>query len=146
MGASSSALIDELHTSAQLSDDFAADRKLRALRQVQELGKDPEIALQIAENGGMLPLLGCFNSAHPLVRLEAAKALAVLARQPSNQLEMGQDDILPQYHPSLLSASLEFREHAIALLAQLASQPVNRLKIAHEGLLAPIMDSIAAPN
>ena len=146
MGASASALIDELHTSAQLSDDFAADRKLHALRQVQELGKDPDIALQIVENGGMLPLLGCYNSAHPLVRLEAAKALAVLARQPSNQLEMGQDDILPQYHPSLLSASLEFREHAIALLAQLASQPVNRLKIAHEGLLTPIIDSVAAPN
>jgi hypothetical protein len=122
MGASASALIDELHTSAQLSDDFAADRKLHALRQVQELGKDPEIALQIVENGGMLPLLGCYNSAHPLVRLEAAKALAVLARQPSNQLEMGQDDILPQYHPSLLSASLEFREHAIALLAQFFQQ------------------------
>jgi hypothetical protein len=32
MGASASALIDELHTSAQLSDDFAADRKLHALR------------------------------------------------------------------------------------------------------------------
>ena len=36
-------------------------------------------------------------------RLTAAlnDALATLARQPSNQLEMGQDDVLPQYHPAL---------------------------------------------
>ena len=52
---------------------------------------------------------------------EAAKALAVLSRQPSNQLEMGQDDVLPQYHPALLTASLDFCEQAMGLLAQLAT-------------------------
>lgn len=146
MGANSSSLIDDLHTSAQLADEVAADRKLRALREVQEVGTDPEIAQQIVEHGGMQPLLICYNSAHPQVRVEAAKALAVLARQPSNQLEMGQDDTLPQYHPALLTASLEFREHAMELLAQLATQEVNKLKLAHEGLVSPIMAAVTAPN
>ena len=146
MGANSSTLIDDLHTSAQLPDEDAAQRKIDALREVQVVGRDADIALQIVEHGGMQPLLRCYNATHPYVRIEAAKALAVLARQPSNQIEMGQDDVLPQYHPALLTASLEFREHAMALLAQLATPEVNKLKIAHEGLVSPIITSVTAPN
>ena len=144
MGANTSTLIDDLHTSAQLSDEQAVDRKLHALRQVQELGADPEVAVQIVEHGGMQPLLRCYNAGHPHVRTAAAKALAVLARQPSNQIEMGQDDVLPQYHPALLTASLEFREHAMALLAALATPDINKMKMAHEGLLTPIMNAVTA--
>ena len=146
MGAGASSLIDDLHTSAQMADEVAADRKLAALRSVQELGKDPLTAVQIIEQGGVQPLLQCYNATHPLVRMEAAKALAILAQQPSNQLEMGQDDLLPRYHPALLTASLEFCEHAMALMAELAKPEVNRMKLAHEGLLGPIAAGITAPR
>ena len=37
MGASASTLIDDLHTSAQMADELAADRKVKALKSVQEL-------------------------------------------------------------------------------------------------------------
>ena len=146
MGANSSTLIDDLHTSAQLPDEDAVDRKLKALREVQEVGRDPEVAVQIVEQGGMQPLLRCYNASHPHVRIEAAKALAILAQQPSNQIEMGHDEVLPQYHPALLTASLEFREHAMTLLAQLATPEVNKLRLAHEGLVSPIIAAITAPN
>ena len=146
MGAGTSSLIDDLHTSAQMADELAADRKLTALHSVQELGKDPETAVQIIEQGGIQPLLQCYNATHPIVRIEAAKALAVLAQQPSNQLEMGQDDLLPRYHPALLTASLEFCEHAMAMMAELAKPEVNRMKIAHEGLLGPIVQGVTAPR
>ena len=146
MGANSSTLIDELHTAAQLSDEDAVERKIDALRQVQAVAADPEIAVQIVEHGGMQPLLRCYNAAHPVVRLEAARALSVLATQPSNQLEMGQDDVLPQYHPALLTADLPFREQAMGLLAKLATPEVNKLKLAHEGLLSPMMASLATES
>ena len=71
MGQGSSTLIDELHTAAALADEDAVERKLAALRQVQEVGKDAELAVQIVEHGGMQPLLRCYNAAHPLVRIEA---------------------------------------------------------------------------
>ena len=146
MGASASTLIDDLHTSAQMADELAADRKVKALKSVQELGKDPLTAVQIIEQGGIQPLLLCYNATHPVVRVEAAKALAILAQQPNNQLEMGMDDLLPHYHPALLTASHDFCEHAMALMAELAKPDVNRMKIAHEGLLGPIMQSITVPN
>lgn len=146
MGAATSTLIDDLHTSAQMPDDLSVNRKLEALTAVQDLGNDPITAVQIIEQGGIQPLLRCYNAAHPSVRIEAAKALAVLARQPTNQLEMGQDDILPQYHPALLTASVEFCDHAMSLLAELCTPEVNRLKIAHEGLLSPIIAAVTAPR
>ena len=59
----------------------AEARKLEALAAVQKLGEDPITAVQIIEQGGIQPLLRCYNAAHPLVRIEAAKALATLARQ-----------------------------------------------------------------
>ena len=96
MGAGTSSLIDDLHTSAQMPDELSVNRKLDALTQVQKLGDDPVTAMQIVEQGGMQPLLRCYNASHPMVRVEAAKALAILAHQPSNQLEMGRDDVLPQ--------------------------------------------------
>ena len=146
MGANSSTLIDDLHASVQVADEVATKRKLGALKAVQEYGQDPAIAVQIIEQGGMQPLLRCYNASHPHVRIEAAKALAVLAQQPSNQMEMGADEVLPQYHPALLTASLEFREHAMALLAALATPEVNRIKIAHEGLVAPVLEAMTAPR
>jgi hypothetical protein len=146
MGAATSSLIDELHSSALMPDESAAERKVKCLRSVQEHGKDPLTAVQIIEQGGILPLLHCYNATHPFVRFEAAKALAIVARQPDNQIEMGADEVLPRYHPALLTASLEFCEHAMALLSELASQPVNRMKLAHEGLLGPIVQHITSPR
>lgn len=146
MGAQTSTLIDDLHTSAQLPDEVSVNRKLEALKSVQQLGFDPITGVQIIEQGGIQPLLTCYNAAHPVVRVEAAKALAVLAKHPPNQLEMGTDDILPRYHPALLTASLEFCEQAMALLAELATPDVNRMKIAHEGLLGPIISAVTAPR
>lgn len=146
MGAGTSTLIDDLHTSAQMPDELSVERKLEALAAVTELGTDPITATQIIEQGGIQPLLQCYNAAHPSVRIAAAKALSILARQPQNQIEMGHDDTLPQYHPALLTASPEFCEHAMALLAELCTPEVNRLKIAHEGLLAPIIASVTSPR
>ena len=146
MGAAASSIIDDLHTSAQMPDEIAAERKVSCLKQVQELGRDAPTAVQIIEQGGIQPLLQCYNATHPLVRVEAAKALAVLAQQPENQVEMGVDEILPRYHPALLTASHEFCEHAMALLAALAMQEANRMKIVHEGLLSPIIHAITAPH
>ena len=37
MGNTTSSLIDDLHTSAQMADELAVDRKLEALAQVQQL-------------------------------------------------------------------------------------------------------------
>ena len=54
--------------------------------------------------------------------------------------------MLPRYHPALLTASLEFCEHAMALLSELVSQPVNRMKVAHEGLLGPIVQHVTSPQ
>ena len=146
MGASASQLIDELHTSSQLPDVSGAKRKIAALKTVQEVGVDAEIAIQVIEQGGMQPLIKCYNASHPLVRCEAAKALAVLSKQPSNQLEMGQDDVLPNYHPALLTGDPEFKEHAMAILANLSTPEVNKLKVAHEGLLGPVITETTAPS
>ena len=147
MGASASQLVDELHSSAQLPDEISVERKLKVLKTVQEMGAaDPEIAVQVVEQGGMQPLLRSYNASHPRVRTEAAKALAVLSRQPTNQLEMGQDDTLPHYHPALLTGDPEFKEHAMAIMAELATPEVNKLKLAHEGLLGPIIAETVSPS
>ena len=146
MGQGTSTLIDDLHTSAQMPDELSVKRKIDALKAVQHIAADPVSAVQIIEQGGIQPLLSCYNASHPTVRIEAAKTLALLATQPENQIEMGHDDILPRYHPALLTASYEFCEHAMALLAELASYEPNRMKIAHEGLLGPITNCVTAPR
>ena len=67
MGAAASSLIDDLHTSAQMPDEVSVNRKLEALAAVQHLGFDPITGVQIIEQGGIQPLLRCYNAAHPIV-------------------------------------------------------------------------------
>eukprot|EP00966_Prymnesium_polylepis_P107343 2485271-Prymnesium_polylepis.1 len=146
MGAQqSSALIDEVHTAARLPDEAIA-RKLSALKAARELGHDAVIAVQIVEQGGLQPLLRCYNAAHPKVRLAAAQALEVLAAVPSNQLEMGHDDVLPLLMPSLLTSSDDFKCHAMGLLSHLSTPTPNKLKLVNEGMLGPIVAEITSSN
>ena len=143
MGASHS-LIDEVHTASQLPDSGNVKRKLAALHTVQDLGRSPVASVQIIEQGGLQPLLACYNSQHPTVRVEAARALAALARQPINQCEMGHDDVLPLLLPSLMTGDEEFKEHAMDLLAELSTPAPNKTKLVHEGLLGPIIADLTA--
>ena len=53
MGAGTSALIDDLHSSAQMADELSVGRKVEALKQVQNLGTDPITGVQIIEQGGI---------------------------------------------------------------------------------------------
>ena len=73
------------------------------------------------------------------MRTEAAKALAILARQPKNRPEIAQDDCLPLLVPSLLTGDEAFKEHAMHVLAEIAEPEANKMRIVHEGLLGPIM-------
>ena len=144
MGAATSTLIDELHTSAQLPDESGLARKLHVLRKAQELAKTALISRQIVEQGGLQPLTRCVNSVNPVVRTEAAKALAILARQPKNRPEIAQDDCLPLLVPSLLTGDEAFKEHAMHVLAEIAEPEANKMRIVHEGLLGPIIGDVTA--
>ena len=74
MGQSASALIDELHTAAMLPDDIGLHRKLKALKTTKDVANKPTVAMEVVEQGGLQPLAKCYNSSHPLVRVEAARA------------------------------------------------------------------------
>ena len=140
MGNSASALIDELHTAAMLPDDTGLQRKLKALRTTRELAKQERVSLEVVEQGGLQPLAKCYNSSHPDVRVEAARTLASLAALPANQVEMGQNDVLPMLIPALLTGESEFKSHAMAVMACLAIPEENKLKLVHEGCLTAVID------
>jgi hypothetical protein len=142
MGATSSALIDELHTASTLPDAVA--RKVKVLRAVQEHARSAEVSIQLVEQNGLQPLTRCYNAPHPTVRIEAAKALAVVARQPANQLDMGLDDVLPHLVLPLLTGDAELKEHAMATLALISRPEQNKMKLVHEGLLGTIIEEISS--
>ena len=117
---------------------------MHVLRKAQELAKTALISRQIVEQGGLQPLTRCVNSVNPVVRTEAAKALAILARQPKNRPEIAQDDCLPLLVPSLLTGDEAFKEHAMHVLAEIAEPEANKMRIVHEGLLGPIIGDVTA--
>ena len=143
---SASALIDELHTASVLPDDTGLQRKLKALKTTKELANRPTVAVEVVEQVGLQPLAKCYNSSHPAVRVEAARALAALAVQSANQVEMGHPDVLPLLMPALLTGENEFKEHAMAVMAQLAIPEENKLKLVHEGCLTAVIEECTSSS
>ena len=125
MGVASSALIDELHTASTMADAVALRRKLAVLRAVQAHAATPSVSVQLVEQNGLQPLTRCYGSPPPQVRVEAAKALAVVARQPANQGDMGLDNVLPALVLPLLTGDEALKEPAMEMLA-LVSRPVSQ--------------------
>ena len=146
MGVASSALIDELHTASTMADAVALRRKLAVLRAVQAHAATPSVSVQLVEQNGLQPLTRCYGSPHPMVRVEAAKALAVVARQPANQGDMGLDNVLPALVLPLLTGDEALKEPAMEMLALVSRPQANKMKLVHEGLLGPIVEETGSRN
>jgi len=133
MGVASSALIDELHTASTMADAVALRRKLAVLRAVQAHAATPSVSVQLVEQNGLQPLTRCYGSPHPMVRVEAAKALAVVARQPANQGDMGLDNVLPALVLPLLTGDEALKEPAMERLATLQTAQLLHLMVLRRG-------------
>lgn len=96
MGNESSNLIDELHTTGPLPD-VNLSRKLTSLRAVRTAAASSRAdSTQIVQQGGLVPLGHDFLSTHPLVRLEAARTLCALSRNPANRTELSMEAFVTQ--------------------------------------------------
>ena len=106
----------ELHIVGGISEQEDLHRKLRALSAVVESAQAPEFSVALVEQGGLQPLLHFYGSTHPSVRNAAAEALAILARQQPNQLELAMEDNLPQLVVPYLTGDVAFQVAPGALI------------------------------
>ena len=142
-----SALIDELHTVGTFVGGDV-QRRLAVLRSLQRASRAPGTRRAIVEQGGLLPLIRCYSSPHPAVRLEAAKALQIIALDPANYAELGIYGLLQQLMPMLLTSSdNSAHSHALAALMLACEQSAaNQMSLELEGLLDPLIEAVASAD